>query len=283
MATMATYSWNTGTDGNWSDAANWSPAGVPGSADMAPIEAAGTYDVTLDVDAIGSLTLDAAGATVDLDGYTTLAGLLDVQCGTLDRPGTLSGGTIAYGGGVPDGVTLDGTLDLSADKSAAAFQDGITFAGTAPEQILTGTLLDLAGPRNAADYSFSQLGTIVNAGGAVRVDGLLTLGGETMHVTAGGSYDGLQLAGIISGGTVSFEGVNVAFDDGALGNSTVTGGLDLSADNSILSVTGGLTLSCTVSRPLRLRSTSKIRSIRRTASMAIGALASSASRGSGVR
>ena len=54
----AAISWNNPAGGNWSTAANWSPASVPGVADDAIITLNGTYTVTQDVAvSVNSLTL----------------------------------------------------------------------------------------------------------------------------------------------------------------------------------------------------------------------------------
>src|SRR5439155_21556577 len=68
-ASADTITWTNSSGGNWSTAANWnSGAGpVPGPADDAVITLAGTYTVTLDVDAtLTSLTLGGSSDTQTL-------------------------------------------------------------------------------------------------------------------------------------------------------------------------------------------------------------------------
>ncbi len=42
---MATFIWSNGNGGDWIDAGNWSPGGVPGTADTALINPAGSYAI----------------------------------------------------------------------------------------------------------------------------------------------------------------------------------------------------------------------------------------------
>ena len=56
--------WNNAAGGNWNTAGNWNPAQVPTSADDVSITLAGTYTVTVDVNAAAnSLTLGGASGT----------------------------------------------------------------------------------------------------------------------------------------------------------------------------------------------------------------------------
>ncbi len=82
VAGAATITWSNPAGGNWGTAANWSPATVPGAADVAVITLAGTYTVTLNVSAqvasltlggtTGAQTLANGGATLTLDGASTI-------------------------------------------------------------------------------------------------------------------------------------------------------------------------------------------------------------------
>ncbi len=148
---MASYTWSGTNGGTWSDVGNWAPGGIPGGADQTLIDLSGTYTVDVDVAEIGSLTLDAAGATVAPVGTVQLDGVLDVQAGTLAlnfldtiQGGTLlaDGGVITYAGGTLDGVTVGGTLDLTGPLIGGSASQhlviagGLASAGTAPVTIL---------------------------------------------------------------------------------------------------------------------------------------------------
>ncbi len=202
---MATFTWSNGNGGNWSDAGNWSPNGVPGAADMALIQLAGQYAINLDVAEIGSLTLDAAGVTLTPSGTLKLDGSLDVKAGTLAvsqtiRGGTLvaDGGTIAYAGGTLDGVTLSGPLDLSASDANLTIIDGISFTGAGPEQILdTGS---------GAHLQFGDAETLANVAIIVGTDASFLSVGPALTLAANSTLTTEGLA-IIQGTSLDNKGV----------------------------------------------------------------------------
>ncbi|MFM6009013.1 MAG: hypothetical protein ACKPA7_34105, partial [Sphaerospermopsis kisseleviana] len=113
---MATISWKNPTNGNWNVAANWNPGAIPGSADIAQITIAGTYNVLLNINRTltgltlgtntGIQTLDLTnGNTLTLNGASTVSnnGVLNLTSGTLTGMGALtisnklnwSGGTLS--------------------------------------------------------------------------------------------------------------------------------------------------------------------------------------------
>src|SRR5262245_5767215 len=127
-AALAVIQWNNASGGNWSLAANWSPAQVPGAADQAQITLAGTYAVTVDVNAqVAGLTLGGASGTqtltvgsgLVLGGASTIGanGALQLSGGTLDGAGDLTaGGPITWTSGSMTGTgrtIVNATLALS--------------------------------------------------------------------------------------------------------------------------------------------------------------------------
>jgi hypothetical protein len=114
---MPTYSWTTGTSGNWTTAANWTPGTVPNEAaadvtiDAAPT--AGAYTVTI-----------AAGESVTVNSLTVN--------GTTNRPGT---NIEPYNAAI---LAIDGTL---------AFADGSPGRLAGPLQTVvvmqSGTIVNL--------------------------------------------------------------------------------------------------------------------------------------------
>ena len=95
---MATYQW-IGVSGDWSTPADWSADAVPGPSDDVVMAAAGSYTVTITTSqAIGSVLLNDAGATLDIQSGGTLAigGSLTAQSGTLQ----VDGGTLNAPSGV---------------------------------------------------------------------------------------------------------------------------------------------------------------------------------------
>ncbi|MGN0853616.1 MAG: hypothetical protein ACI4Q3_09625 [Kiritimatiellia bacterium] len=81
-----------GTDGDWNNAANWSPAGVPAANDTASFAADAT--ISSDWTLPGNLTISVAkGATLDLTGV--IAGAADAQL-TLTSADTDGSGTVKF-------------------------------------------------------------------------------------------------------------------------------------------------------------------------------------------
>ncbi len=231
------------------------------------VASGGTLDLATSetLDQLGSITRDPGGI-LDLDGTLDLSGhTLDVTPGSLfdgvELTGTIAGGTIAlqggsigYDGGILRGVTLDGPLDLDAVQSDLLIENGITFSGPAPGQILvTGTdatllfndaeTLDHVAVTlgNAALYTGTgltlgpdaTLALVGNVGGSISGTGLDNQGTITATV---GSLDDQALSTTSTG--------NIAIGDG-LGNNQVhdlvnDGTLAVSGSGTILTLTGGL-------------------------------------------
>ena len=234
---MATFTWSNVSGGDWSDDGNWNPNGVPGPADMALIELAGQYTVSLDVAEIGSLTLDAAGVTLTPGGTLRLDGSLDVKAGTLTvshiiQGGTLiaDGGTIDYAGGTLDGVTLTGPLDLGGSDASLSIENGITFTGSGPEQIIdTGSY---------ASLQFDDAETLANAtitlGNSASYSFLYTGPGLTLAANSTLATEGTAY---IVGAHIDNKGSIIAatgtLDDQA--SITNEGSIALSSGNGLLS------------------------------------------------
>jgi len=120
---QTTYSWVGGT-GSWSVATNWSPNGVPTSADNVLITASGTYTVTLDGDSTindltlggtsGVQTLSLSSRILTINGTGTIndSGSVSISYSTISGSGTLTNyGTVA---------AYDGIFDLDFDNHGSA-------------------------------------------------------------------------------------------------------------------------------------------------------------------
>jgi hypothetical protein len=129
-------------------------------------------------------------------------------------------------------VTNSGTLGVSNTATLTVHNLGPS-SGTLA--ISNGTL-NLAGSLTQAG-----LGTIVRSGGTVNLTGLLA--GNLDLNAASGSFS--LLGGTISGGTLSALGASLRLsgNGGLLNNVTANADLDLSAPNSLLSLTGSITLN----------------------------------------
>ena len=131
---MALIKWLSGVSGNWTNAGDWAGGMVPGAADDVTIDASGVYGVTISsADAAHSLTLNDPTATLSIlnGGTLTLGTTLTANFGTVDLyGGVIAGGTLAATGGkflwdgTVSGVTVDGTIDLSAINARLSVTGG---------------------------------------------------------------------------------------------------------------------------------------------------------------
>ena len=197
---MANKSWKTAVDGFWSVSTNWNPS-LPTSVDIALINLAGVYTVTLDIDQVlggltlggtasGTQTLAIAGNTLTLNGASTVGnnGVLALSGGTITGTGalTVSGtGKLNWSGGTLSGTgkkTISGTLNLSdyltldgttLETSGATIWTGAGylygFNSAIWNNTSTGTI-DLQGDADFYLYSgtpsFNNAGTFTKSNGA---------------------------------------------------------------------------------------------------------------------
>ncbi len=171
-AGAATVSWTNSAGGNWSDGSNWSTGLRPTAADTAAITLAGTYTVTLDLEAtVAGLSLGGASGTQTLQ---TSANTL-----TLNGPGTINPhGALNLAGGTFTGsglLTVNGAFTWSGGNMTGT---GTTRVSAGKTMIVTGnSTLDLGRP-------------LVNAG-TIRWTGSALTGGASTIVTnqAGALFD----------------------------------------------------------------------------------------------
>ena len=147
--------WQNPVSDNWSVAANWSRGSVPVASDSVMIDVAGTYTVTMDVNAsVQALVLGAASNTQ-----------------TLSVP---SGRTLTLTGGAPSSVSANGRLQLAGTVNGTA-----TLANTGVTTLIAGTIVT----------PVTNSGTLVGSGNSA-INGTLTSSvGSTLRV---GQVDGSQ-------------------------------------------------------------------------------------------
>jgi hypothetical protein len=186
---MVSYSWTTGTSGDWNNAANWTPATVPNDGladviiDAAP--SAGAYTVTLatgESATVNSLTVNGvtnrqgsnsdpyAAAVIEINGTLTFAaGSPGVLGGSLQTFMIMHGGTI---------VNV-GTLDAFRQADSDALITGTNgFYATNWVQALGGTLtIDTA--------------TIAEKNGNTLFDGIFEAKGPGSIINLGGPLQDL--------------------------------------------------------------------------------------------
>ena len=223
-------SWASGVSGSWSSAADWStcngtdPNNSGGNTYDATIAVAGLYTVTLSSPVtIGTLTLNNSQATLANTSVLTTTGGVTFQAGKI-QGGTIvrSGGTTALtvapvSNGTLDGVTLQGSLDVTGSTSTLYFTNGLVVkdaSGTNPGVInVTGSSADLyALTTQTLDNATVHLGGATGVGylyaGAAST---LTLG-SGLHVLAdgSGSYGYIYGANFINNGSMSFSNGSVS-------------------------------------------------------------------------
>ena len=234
--THAQSLWNTASDGDWSNASNWS-LGVPnGVADDAEINASGVpYIVTGDIDVtLNLLTLDSTDATLLLTSRNwTVNDKIQIDAGTLNLRGTTSvtgnvvngGGSLHVLGAASGGHALISIDTLTNNGTLILDSIGGTWNSHLTGEMTNNGLLDIqigAG----GDRSFT--GTMHNNGN-VLVDQRFDIDGASVWNQNSGTITGNVLFAIntgsmnIDGGALSGQ---VVVNDGTinvLGTSTATG------------------------------------------------------------
>ncbi len=182
------YTWTGATSGDWSVAGNWSPAGVPGSADDAVLTAAGQAPVL-------STSVSATNVTVP-NGVTL----------------SLGGNTLTASGNVSAGTTItNGTLIMTGN--------GTTVQGMVPDLVISlanvTDAVTVAGPLTAANIS-AEGGRLVVGGQTVTVsnnlvtdlNGVLVMTNPAGLVTVNGSaiFGGENETGLLTAGTMRLRG-----------------------------------------------------------------------------
>lgn len=99
---MPTFTWASGSSGDWNTAGNWTPRQVPNSPfASAEISPAGTYTVTIAAgqsDMVVGIDMPHASSTLAVNGtldFTMSAGAIT---GSVQSELTMNGGTIINGG-----------------------------------------------------------------------------------------------------------------------------------------------------------------------------------------
>ncbi len=196
-------------------------------------------------------TLDNTGSTLDITSGSMLDGASltgTIQGGTI-KP---DGGAIDYAGVTLSGVTLAGPLDLNTYRASVSIENGISFTGTTPGQILDNGIyasLSFNGAGSLNDVAIS-LGT-TSGDSSIDAGTNLVLGPDSILTTDGYAYiygTALDNQGSITA-TVGFLGDyanitnqgSIVIADGNTGNYLN----DLISNTGTISVSGrgtGLTI-----------------------------------------
>lgn len=229
----------------------------------------GTLDLDADVtpSSLGNLTRTAGGIrlfrTLDLTGLT-------LNLADLGGPWTLRGGKIKGGvinesgdgqlllspaGGILDGVTLNGPLDMTTFRASATIQNGFTLNGTAT--LGADALLFFEGTQTLsgqAEYFFKDVPGATN-GLVARVDDMTLTIGSSVTLRGGNSDFGATTIGynqftaggfntsIVNHGTIdaSTSGGRILIKPRGTGTFSNAGSIFV-RDNAILEITTSLTI-----------------------------------------
>lgn len=139
---LSTVTWTGGGDGSsWTDPNNWNSQAVPGAAD----------DVLINAPAGAAIAINAGTQSVhslvSSDRLSISGGMLEVATSAQFTAnltlagGALRGGTFGFAtgaeltttisGGTLDGLTINGNIDLTADRANVQVVNGLTLNGTA--------------------------------------------------------------------------------------------------------------------------------------------------------
>jgi hypothetical protein len=226
--------WANAAGGNWSVGSNWVGGVAPTSADIASLDLAGTYNVTLDVSptvaglviggASGNVTLTASSKTITVNGPSSISEnhVLSLTSSTITGSGSLdnSGTILAFG------VSAINVPFYNADGSTLRVR-GQTAGSNANLTFATGWTNDGYLELTSANGSFSSTvtvtsGTLVNVGNIASV------------VDAGGSR---AIAGQIEnqGNITTYQNLTL---NKAGADHLNSGSIDITTGNLIVTLTG---------------------------------------------
>ncbi len=256
-----THHWASGVAGSWFDASKWSPTAIPGTGDVACIDAPGTYTVTLDpvVDATpvdvtglevgastGAQTLRLTGVSLTLNVaqelHVAAAGILlfnnasgaTVSAATVGIDGVLRKTAQCGGCGTADALDADvdnrGTIDVNGDLAWTRANGTYRNSGTIALSGGTGIVI----PASAGAPSFTQAGGSISAPTLALLSmraGTFTLDGGDISPSAQSNLPVVRLEGgnVILGAAAGNATLGIRGD--ASGAATVTG--DVSATTTL--------------------------------------------------
>jgi hypothetical protein len=228
---MTSYVWKgtsaTDHNGAWGVAADWTDSGVPAAGDTAVISATGSYTVatnTSGVTGVGTLVLNAAGATLQVASTIDIGSSLAVQAGTISMLANTAlissagTGTITIGAG----ATLVQTVPDTSVTGPSVAYIGTSFTNNGTVQLINTGGLFLADPASPYQLSANATnnGTIVVSNSNLIVRSA-TLDGTGIIVLSNNSYVEISGATATSAGgrgTIEFaDGITNALEFDTLG------------------------------------------------------------------
>ena len=250
------FAWRAATSGDFDNPARWSPAAVPGNADIAVLGKSGAYTVTSSNDRfLSRLTISNAEA------------VLAIAAGTFSTEQLINAGSVNVGDGTADAaIALEGsaensgTITLAGESGAAATLDvgafGLTLSGGGTVALggaSGGVVTGFGGLLRNLDNTISgsgQLGDasiqLVNsAKGVIAAQGLLQLAtaaaidnSGTLRAASGGTLDIQSDMIARRGGVIAADGTGATV---ILDNITLQGRINLqSTAGGVIAVGAGL-------------------------------------------
>ena len=241
--------WTAPANGLWTNAANWTPAVVPGAADNVCIVVDGTYTVTLrGSKSVASVTVGAAGNN---EVQTLLVqGGPSVNASLTAATGFTNSGDITLSSIASKTVTLTVTSGMLVNQGTINVEPGSGGARTISVQLDNGGTVNF---RTAA--TLGRAGADHTNSGNFNINGAtVTVTGNTLTNTPGGTISGtgrLNVSGVVftNNGTVSpglssgILNLSGDYSQGASGSVGIEiGGLTAGTGFDRLNVTGNATL-----------------------------------------
>ncbi|MBL7855166.1 MAG: hypothetical protein JNL17_12250, partial [Cyclobacteriaceae bacterium] len=235
---FAQKTWISAGASNWNNGANWSPAGVPGPADVVTFNATGLGNCTLDIaPTVAGITINGYTGTINLNGFDlTTTGNNTFTTGTINNGGASGAVTLNTTGSTTfNGTTFGANINGTTGR---VFFNGSNFNGS-----VTLSKTDNNNDNSSGNNIFNGTTTLTNLGA-----GWLLLGNTNRDQFNGNTI-------FNNNGTFRFYfahnhgGQTTTFTNLTL-NSNKSGGLDVfsffgaEGANTRYSISGTLTINC---------------------------------------
>ena len=217
-----TYQWVGNTSTDWATSSNWSPSGIPDSADHITVSS-GTYNLVLDQNRrVSNLTLSTK--TINLNGHSlTVYGTATMTSGTVTGGNFIARGSLA----AFNGTLMDCPVDAVCGYirlSGSTFNETADFADTGTA---TGT--------GTGGCTFNDDVTITH-GGTLTYFTLANTNGDTFNGNVTFTNNSNRELYVATNGSTQFNG-NIIL------NSTSTGGILFGNGTGTSSLASGKTVS----------------------------------------
>lgn len=222
LSYSTSYQWVGNTSTDWATASNWSPSGVPDSADHITVSS-GTYNLVLDQNRrVSNLTLSTK--TINLNGYSlTVYGIATMTSGTVTGGNFIARGSLA----AFNGTLMDCPVDAVCGYirlSGSTFNETTDFADTGTA---TGT--------GTGGCTFNDDVTITH-GGTLTYFTLANTNGDTFNGNVTFTNNSNRELYVATNGSTQFNG-NIIL------NNTSTGGILFGNGTGTSTLASGKTVS----------------------------------------